>query len=167
MRVYLVRHAEAVDRIGTMPDSARYLAARGRASFREAAARFRGTGATPDFLFTSPCIRAVQTAEILSEAIRYEGTVIVAPQLSPGFDVDGLNAILDECPGAREVALVGHEPDFGRVLTLLLSLKSPYALRKGAIAALDVPDSGKRAHAGFAWLLEGEKRISEVSGLSG
>lgn len=167
MRVYLVRHAEAVDRIGTMPDSARYLAARGRASFREAAARFRGTGATPDFLFTSPCIRAVQTAEILSEAIRYEGTVIVAPQLSPGFDVDGLNTVLDECPGAREVALVGHEPDFGRLLTLLLDLKTAYAMRKGAIAAVDVPDSGNRSRGTFVWLLAGENRIWEISGLSG
>jgi len=167
MRVYLVRHAESVDRVGTMPDSARYLTARGRASFREAAARFRETGATPAFVLTSPYVRAVQTAEILSEAIRYDGTVIVAPQLAPGFDVDGLNAVLDECPGAREVALVGHEPDLGRVLTLLLSLKTAYAMRKGAIAALDVTDSGSRFRAAFAWLLEREKRISEVSGLSG
>jgi phosphohistidine phosphatase len=167
MRVYLVRHAESVDRVGMMPDSARYLTARGRASFRAVAARFRETGAAPAFVLTSPCVRAVQTAEILSEAVRYEGTVIVAPQLAPGFDTDGLNAILDECPGAREVALVGHEPDFGRVLTSLLSLKTPYAMRKGAIAALDVPDSGNRLRAGFAWLLDGEKRISEVSGFSG
>ena len=167
MRIYLVRHADSVDRIVTMPDSARYLTARGRASFRETAARFRETGATPAFLFASPCVRAVQTAEILSETIRYEGTVIVAPQLSPGFDPDGLNAVLDECAGAREVALVGHEPDLGRLLTLLLSLKTAFAMRKGAIAAVDVPDSGNRLRGAFAWLLEGEKRISEVSGLSG
>lgn len=167
MRVYLVRHAEAVDRIGTMPDSARYLTARGRASFRETALRFRETGATPAFLFTSPCVRAVQTAEILAEAIRYEGTVIVAPQLSPGFAADGLNAILDECPGAPETALVGHEPDLGRLLALLLSLKTAYAMRKGAIAAVDVPDSGDRSRGALAWLLEGERRISEIPGSSG
>jgi phosphohistidine phosphatase len=115
---------------------------------------------------TSPCVRAVQTTEILSEAVRYEGTVVVAPQLAPGFDVDGLNAVLDECTGAGEVALIGHEPDLGRVLTLLLSLTTPYAMRKGAIAAVDVPDSGNRIRGTFAWLLEGEKRISEISGLS-
>lgn len=167
MRVYLVRHAESIDRIGTMPDSARYLTARGRAAFRETAARFRETGATPAFLFASPCVRAVQTAEILSETVRYDGAVIVAPQLAPGFDMDGLNAVLDECAGAREVALVGHEPDLGRVLTLLLSLKTPYAMRKGAIAAVDVPDSGNRSRGAFGWLLEGGKRVSEVSDLSG
>jgi phosphohistidine phosphatase len=167
MRVYLVRHAESVDRIGTMPDSVRYLTARGRAAFRETAARFRETGAAPAILFTSPCVRAVQTAEILSEAVRYEGTVIVAPQLAPGFDLDGLNAVLDECPGSGEVALIGHEPDLGRVLTLLLSLKTAYSMRKGAIAALDVPDSGNRSRGSFTWLLDGERRISEVSELAG
>src|SRR5512139_3032026 len=167
MRVYLVRHADSVDRIVTMPDSARYLTALGRASFRETAARFRETGATPAFLFASPCVRAVQTAEILSEAVRYDGAVIVAPQLAPGFDVDGLNAILSECPGSREVALVGHEPDLGRVLTQLLSLKTAYGMRKGAIAAVDVPDSATRTLGAFVWLLAGGKMVSEVSELSG
>jgi phosphohistidine phosphatase len=167
MRVYLVRHAESVDRIGTMPDSVRYLTARGRSSFREIASRFRETGATPALLFTSPCVRAVQTAEILSEAIRYDGAVIVAPQLAPGFDPDGLDAILSECPGSGEVALVGHEPDLGRLLTLLLSLKTAYAMRKGAIAAVDLPDSGDRSRGAFAWLLEGGKRVSEASELTG
>ena len=167
MRIYLVRHAEAVDRIGTMPDSARYLTARGRVSFRETALRFRESGAAPSFLFTSPCVRAVQTAEILSEAVRYEGTVIVAPQLSPGFDLDGLNAVLSECPGAPEVALIGHEPDLGRLLTLLLSLSAACPMRKGAIAAVDVQDAGNRSRGVFAWLLDGGKRISEIPGLSG
>ncbi|HEX9205048.1 MAG TPA: histidine phosphatase family protein [Candidatus Deferrimicrobiaceae bacterium] len=167
MRIYLVRHAESVDRVGMMPDSARYLTARGRASFREAAARFREAGATPAFLLTSPFVRAVQTAEILAEAVRYDGTVIVAPQLAPGFDLGGLNAVLDGCPGGMEVALVGHEPDMGRVLTQLLSLPASYGMRKGAIAALDVPEAGNRLRARFAWLLEGEKRITEVSALSG
>lgn len=167
MRVYLVRHAESIDRIGTMPDSARYLTARGRASFREAAARFREAGAAPSYILTSPFVRAVQTAEILSEAVRYEGTVIVAPQLAPGFDRYGLDALLDECPGAPEVALVGHEPDLGRLLAGLLSLAAPYGMRKGAVAAVDVPDSGTRLRGAFAWILTEGTRIASLPGLPG
>jgi len=167
MRIYLVRHADSVDRIGTMPDAARYLSARGRVSFREMAARFRETGARPVHIFTSPLLRAVQTAEILSEAIRYEGAVVVAPQLSPGFDEEGLDAVLDECPGADQVALVGHEPDLGRVLTRMLSLPRDLPMRKGAIAALDLPETGERRRAGFVWLLDGGNRIADLSGLSG
>lgn len=162
MRVYLVRHAESVDRIGTMPDSARYLTARGRASFRENAARFREAGAVPAHLFTSPLVRAVQTAEILSETLRFDGPVVVAPQLAPGFDLEGLDTILSECPGVTEVALIGHEPDLGRVLTQLLGRKTAIGMRKGAIAAVDVFDSGTRTRGTFAWLLEGGKTLSEI-----
>jgi phosphohistidine phosphatase len=167
MRIYLVRHAEAIDRAGTMPDAARYLTARGRVSFRGVAARFREAGARPLHIFTSPLVRAVQTAEILSEGLRHEGAVIVAPQLSPGFDEEGLNVILDECPGADQVALVGHEPDLGRIVTRMLSLPRACALAKGAVAALDVADAGSRLRAEFSWLLTGERRIEELSDLSG
>ena len=161
MRIYLVRHAESVDRIPGMHDAARYLSAGGRASFREMARRFRDAGGRPTRIFTSPFVRAVQTAEILSEALQYVGEVAAAPQLVPGFDVDGLNAVLDVCSGAKEVALVGHEPDLGRVLTSLLSLKTPYAMRKGDIAALDLPIAGDPLRPKLAWLLTGDRRIED------
>lgn len=166
MRIYLVRHAESVDRVPGMPDSARCLSARGRVSFREMARRFRETGALPTRIFTSPFVRAVQTAEILSEALRYDGEVAVAPQLSPGFDMEGLNVVLDGFSGEREIAFIGHEPDLGDILTRLLSLPRGYAMRKGSIAALDLPDTGNRLRAGFSWLLVGDRRIEDPAMLT-
>jgi phosphohistidine phosphatase len=161
MRIYLVRHAESVDRVPGMPDAARYLSARGRVSFREMARRFREAGALPSRMFTSPFVRAVQTAEILSETLQYDAEVAVALQLAPGFDVEGLNVVLDGFPGEREIAFVGHEPDLGDILTRLLSLPRGYAMRKGSIAALDLPDTGNRVRADFAWLLAGDRRIED------
>jgi phosphohistidine phosphatase len=161
MRIYLVRHAESVDRVPGMPDAARFLSARGRVSFREMARRFREAGALPTRMFTSPFVRAVQTAEILSETLQYDAEVAVALQLAPGFDVEGLNAVLDGFPGEREIAFVGHEPDLGDILTRLLSLPRRYAMRKGSIAALDLPDTGNRVRADFAWLLAGDRRIED------
>jgi len=161
MRIYLVRHAESVDRLPGMPDDARFLSARGRVSFREMARRFREAGALPTRMFTSPFVRAVQTAEILSETLQYDAEVAVALQLAPGFDVEGLNVVLDAFPGEREIVFVGHEPDLGDILTRLLSLPRRYAMRKGSIAALDLPDTGNRARADFAWLLAGDRRIED------
>ena len=161
MRIYLVRHSEAVDRVPPMPDAARSLSARGRVSFREMARRFRDAGGRPTRIVTSPFIRAVQTAEILSETVRYVGDVVVDPRLSPGFDVAGLRSVLDDCPSEREIAFVGHEPDLGDILTRLLSLSQGYAMRKGAIAALDLPIPGGTPRAGLAWLLTGERRIED------
>ena len=161
MRIYLVRHSEAVDRVPPMPDAARYLSARGRVSFREMARRFRDAGGLPTRILTSPFVRAVQTAEILSEAVRYDGEIVLDPRLSPGFDVAELSAVLDGCPLEREIAFVGHEPDLGGILTRLLSLPQGYAMRKGAIAALDLPIAGDPLRAGLAWLLTGDRRIED------
>jgi phosphohistidine phosphatase len=161
MRIYLVRHAESVDRVPGMPDAARYLSTRGRVSFREMARRFREAGALPTRMFTSPFVRAVQTAEILSETLQYDAEVAVALQLAPGFDVEGLNVVLNGFPGEREIAFVGHAPDLGDILTRLLSLPQRYAMRKGSIAALDLPDTGNRVRADFAWLLAGDRRIED------
>jgi phosphohistidine phosphatase len=161
MRIYLVRHSEAVDRVPPMSDATRYLSARGRVSFREMARRFRDAGGLPTRMFTSPLIRAVQTAEILSETLRYDGDVVVDPRLSPGFDLAKLNSVLDDCPSEREIAFVGHEPDLGDILTRLLSLSQGYAMRKGAIAALDLPIAGNPLRPKLAWLLTGDRRIED------
>lgn len=166
MRIHLVRHSEAVDRIPSMPDASRYLSARGRMAFREMARRFRDAGGRPGRILTSPCIRAVQTAEILSETLGYDGEVVVDLRLSPGFDVEKLGAALEECPGETEIAFVGHEPDLGGILTRLLSLPRAYPMRKGAIAALDLPIAGSPLRAGFAWLLSGDRRIDDPADLS-
>jgi phosphohistidine phosphatase len=149
-----------------MPDAARYLSARGRVSFREMALRFREAGGFPTRILTSPFVRAVQTAEILSEALRYEGDIVLDPRLSPGFDVAMLNAVLDDYPGEREIALVGHEPDLGGILTRLLSLPRRYAMRKGDIAALDLSIPGDPLRARLAWLLTVDRTIEDPAMLS-
>jgi phosphohistidine phosphatase len=166
MRIYLVRHSDAVDRVPPMPDAARYLSSRGRVSFREMARRFRDAGGLPTRIFTSPLVRAVQTAEILSETLRYEGDVIPDPRLSPGFDVAKLGSVLDDYPSEREIVLVGHEPDLGDIVTHLLSLPQRYAMRKGDIAALDFPTAGDPLRADLAWLLTGDRRIEDPAMLA-
>jgi len=166
MRIYLVRHSEAVDRVPPMPDAARYLSARGRVSFREMALRFRDAGGHPTRIFTSPLLRAVQTAEILSETLRYNGDILPDPRLSPGFDVEKLASVLDDCRSEREVAFVGHEPDLGDILTRLLSLPQGYAMRKGDIAALDLTPPGEPLGVDLAWLLTGDRRIEDPAMLA-
>jgi len=161
MRICLVRHSEAVDRVPPMQDAARYLTARGRVSFREMARRFRDAGGMPTRIFTSPLVRAVQTAEILSETLRYEGEIVLDPRLSPGFDVAKLASVLDDLPSEKEIAFVGHEPDLGDILTRLLSLPQGYAMRKGDIAALDLTTPAEPLRVDLAWLLTGDRRIED------
>lgn len=159
MRIYLVRHSEAVESLPSLPDVARYLSARGRVSFREMARRFRDAGGLPTRIFTSPLVRAVQTAEILSETVRYKGEIVPDPRLAPGFGVAQLASVLNDCPTEREIAFVGHEPDLGVILTRLLSLPQGYAMRTGAIAGLNLTHAGDPLRADLLWFLTGDRRI--------
>ena len=73
-------------------------------------------GVEPSLILTSPLIRAVQTAEILAETLGYIGPLLVREELGPGFDMQKLQALLNEFQSADEVVLVGHEPDLSGLI---------------------------------------------------
>lgn len=167
MKLYLVRHAEAIERSGTMPDSSRYLTTNGRLSFRKIARRVRKAGIAPDVVFTSPLLRAVQTAEILAERLKYDGEVIVAKELSPGFDHRALRALLAEAGNPAEAAFVGHEPDLGDLAATLLALPGGFPLRKGAVLALDLEIGVPKGSAKFLWRTDGKGTVTRLADAAG
>jgi phosphohistidine phosphatase len=162
MRLYIVRHAEAIERGGTVPESHRYLTPKGRDYFRKTSRQMIRKGAIPDCILSSPLIRAVQTADILAEEIGFRGPLIVTDKLAPGFGRAGLRVILSKCADAKEVALVGHEPDLGDLVTSLLSLKEPYTLKKGEAVALNLPGGGALSPADFLWSAAGKKIVRKA-----
>jgi len=152
VKLYLVRHAEAIERSATTPDGSRYLTTKGRLSFRKIARRVRKAGAAPDVIFTSPLLRSVQTAEILSERLKHKGAVVVAKELSPGFDIRSLRALLVDAGNPMEAAFVGHEPDLGGIAAALLSVPGAFPLRKGAVVALEADKVVPKGTAKFLWM---------------
>jgi phosphohistidine phosphatase len=152
VKLYLVRHAEAIERSATMPDAARYLTPKGRVAFRKIARRVREAGIAPDVIFTSPLLRSVQTAEILAERLKHEGPVVVVKELSPGFDDRALRSLLADAGNPAEAAFVGHEPDLGDLAATLLSLRGDFPLRKGAVLALEVETGVPKGAAKFLWM---------------
>ncbi|HJV64994.1 MAG TPA: histidine phosphatase family protein [Geomonas sp.] len=154
MIIHIVRHAEAVDRSEDIPEEHRYLTPRGRNRFRKAAKALRKTGAAPDVILTSPLVRAVQTADLLAEALRYKGELLVAPLLSPGFRPQKLDRLLKLYPDAKELVLVGHEPDLGIVVGRLVAAEASCSLKKGAIVSLEKA-AGNGGEAGFVQMVSG------------
>jgi phosphohistidine phosphatase len=167
MKLYLVRHAEAIERSGTTPDAFRYLTTKGRLAFRKIARRVRKDGMAPDVIFTSPLLRAVQTAEILAEHLKHEGPVVVARELSQGFDLRVLGLLLADAGNPREAAFVGHEPDLGEVAASMLSLPGGFPLRKGAVVALEVEKSVRKGTAKFLWRTDGKGTVTRLAEASG
>ena len=166
MNLYLVRHAEAIERSGTTPDASRYLTTKGRLAFRKVARRVRRGRIAPDVIFTSPLLRAVQTAEILAERLKYQGDVFVANELSPGFDLRALRFLLARTGDPREVALVGHEPDLGTLAAMLLDVPGGFPLRKGAVLAMEADGSARKGSAKFLWMEDVKGTATRLPGAS-
>lgn len=155
MKLYLVRHAEAIERSSTTPDASRYLTTKGRLSFRKIARRVRKSGIAPVVIFTSPLLRSVQTAEILAERLKHKGEVVVARELSPGFDLRALRALLAGAGNPEEAAFVGHEPDLGGIAATLMSAPGGFPLRKGAVVALEAGKGVMKGTAELLWMEDG------------
>jgi phosphohistidine phosphatase len=167
VKLYLVRHAEAIERSGTTPDASRYLTTKGRLAFRKIARRVRKAGIAPAVIFTSPLLRAVQTAEILAERLKHQGQVAVARELSPGFDLRALRSLLVGAGSPEEAAFVGHEPDLGLLAAALLSLPRGVPLRKGAVVALEVERSARKGTAKFLWRTDGTGTVTRLAETTG
>ena len=135
----------------------RYLTQEGRAFFRKTARTLSRNGLTPDLILTSPLVRAVQTADILAEALRYEGSLQVADGLEPGCGMKGIASLLGRFRDVGEVVMVGHEPDLGDAVGGLLGLKSPCALKKGRALALLLNSADLRSQGKFLWIAGGKK----------
>ena len=157
MVIHLVRHAEAIERAPEIPEEQRYLTQRGRKRFRKVARSLRKSGIKPDVILTSPLVRAVQTAEILAQALKFKGDLVVSALLAHGFLPEELDELLQGFPEARVIALVGHEPEFGEVARTLLGVASTCTLQKGATITFK-KEAGKKG-ADFRQLVEGDATI--------
>jgi phosphohistidine phosphatase len=144
MIIHIVRHAEAVERTPEIPEEHRFLTPRGRNRFRRIAARLKKSGIDPDVILTSPLIRAVQTAEILAQALKFKGELVVTALLAHGFLPEELNVFLAGFPKAKEIALVGHEPALGNLARTLLAADFTCTLEKGVTISFKSKHDGER-----------------------
>lgn len=138
MKVHFIRHAQAIDRSTDLPDELRNLTCRGRKRFRKVAATFKKSDISPDIIVTSPKIRAIQTAEILSETIRFSGELKVLPELAENPGMATLGTILNNNSMAGDIVIVGHEPWLGELIGKLLRIRSIPYLPKGCVVSLKI-----------------------------
>jgi phosphohistidine phosphatase len=143
MIVVLMRHAHAIESSPGVADADRWLTGKGRKVARKMAAWLAKPKRRPLAIWTSPLVRAVQTAEVLAGACELADSVSVCTELSPGRDPGDLLRVLAAHQGPAPVALVGHEPSLSLVATSLLSDPSWTGFRKGGVLAVEWSGSGK------------------------
>jgi phosphohistidine phosphatase len=138
VELYLLRHADAGDPQAWKGDDAeRPLSGKGRKQARRTGRWLADLGRKPDVILTSPKARALQTATIVAASLGVKPKI--EKRLGGPLDDEVLRDLLDGAGhDARRVMLVGHDPDFSSMASSLSG--GPIALRKGALARIDLTD---------------------------
>ena len=122
MKVFLVRHGDADAEVPEgLGDEARALTVKSRQVLASHFAALAEHMAGIDLLLTSPLVRAVQTAQILSLILKHEGLLHAHRSLVPEMPVGAIESVLRQKSG-QGVALVGHEPSMGAMAAHLLGI---------------------------------------------
>ncbi len=158
MNLYLLRHGLAVERaeFDYANDAARPLTPKGRRQLRLVGAGLRAMGLRFDAIFSSPLLRARQTAEIVAAGLKLKKRLAVADELKPGGSVHKLvKSIRGLKPVPENVLLVGHEPDFSEWISLFVtgSGDGGFVLKKGGLAKLELERLRAGKCALLAWLV--------------
>jgi phosphohistidine phosphatase len=120
--LYIMRHGLAAARQVTtvMDDAKRPLTVEGKQKMREIASGLVRAGMEADWIVSSPLVRAVETAEIVADALGSKPPLDCCEALSPGSAPEALITFLAKRPNRRHVLVVGHEPDLGELAARLV-----------------------------------------------
>lgn len=142
MRLYLLRHGTAEETPPGLSDNARALTPGGVDDVRALGRELARRGETLDAILCSSLVRAVQTAQIISEAIGFRGPLRVLADLIPGgHPIDAVE--LARTSGVESVLLVGHEPQMSAMSAYALGRPDAAPFQPGMLLAVDLPESGK------------------------
>jgi phosphohistidine phosphatase len=146
----LLRHGIAEERAPDRLDAARALTAAGRLRTGAVLERLVAQGLGCERLFSSPLVRARQTAA-LAVAAGLAPTLELAPGLAPDGDPWPL---LHWPAGVRRLALVGHEPDLGTLAAGLIGAPAGcLVLKKAGIALVQITAASPRPRGRLRLLL--------------
>lgn len=152
MQVLLVRHAEAVDMRSARTDYERSLTDGGRRTMSEVGEALVKMGLGYSCIYTSPLVRAVQTAEILAATQPgFDGPVEVLAALSTeeGTTAQAL-APLDHAGDDDLIVMVSHMPKVGVLAGHLAQLLNAPSFGTAAVCSLRI-EAGKGR---FEWMLD-------------
>lgn len=150
--LYVQRHGVAEDS-SPLGDSERELTDEGRLKLQLILSAAKRAGAKPDLILCSPYVRAEQTAELAAQALEVTEEPEAEGFLLPFSDV---LATWEEIRALREfssVLLVGHNPHLSELVSALLSSPGAVAMKKGAIACLEINPASPSPSGSLVWLL--------------
>lgn len=144
MKLFLVRHGDANAEFPEgLRDDARALTSRARTQVASHFSSLAKRMPEVELVLTSPLVRAVQTAQILSTVLKHEGLLKVHRALLPDMPVGAMETLIHEHAG-ENIALVGHQPSVGAVAAHLLGLQAfPKPVQPGTVIGLEMAEDAE------------------------
>ncbi len=130
-QLWFLRHGEAEPH-GARPDSARRLTERGEAQAVAAGRALAALGCSVTHIVTSPKVRGRDTARLAAPPLGVEPVEHRA--LASGFDRDDASELLHALGADERLLVVGHDPDFSRVVHDLTGARVDF--KKGGVAGV-------------------------------
>lgn len=156
MQLYVVRHGIAIDREDpkSPSDPERYLTPEGLKKTREVAQGFASLKISPNVFLSSPYVRAMQTAEIFAEALKFSKSKIKQTDvLLPGAEPSVFFRELLRTSRSEESAICfGHAPHLDELIAFALGAKKDLTQLKKAGAACLVLTRISPPAGSLAWL---------------
>ena len=141
MNVFVLRHGKAAPPSMRVPsDHDRPLTALGRRELAKTGRALRRMGIRPDTLASSPLLRAVQTAEVVSKYVGADMEIWddLKPETDPNQTLDAIRST-----GSDSIMVVGHEPHLTNLISHMISGRDAYmSLKKGGLACVRLPVLG-------------------------
>lgn len=132
MKLYLLRHAHAED--GSGDDHTRRLTDEGVHYSTLLGRLLKKLEVQPKHIYTSPRVRALQTAEIVAKALNVQ--VEKREEVNFGFNIPAIETLIKGLSPNDEVMFVGHEPFFSSAVHDLTGGRAE--MKKCGIARIDL-----------------------------
>jgi phosphohistidine phosphatase len=133
MKLYFLRHAEAEDG-KDLDDHDRRLTTNGIERTSAAAKVMTKLDIVPLFIYSSPRVRARQTADIVAQHLGMG--VDVREEVDFTFSLKAVEKLIAELKPEDDVMFVGHEPSFSATIGALTG--ASVEMKKGGLARVDV-----------------------------
>jgi phosphohistidine phosphatase len=137
-QLWLLRHGEAVPH-ESKPDEERELTPRGERQSEVAGQAIARLGMEFAACYTSPLVRALDTAKLACGALNVEPES--RDVLGKGFDADAARELLLEHEPDARVLVVGHNPSFEQVVYDLTGARVD--LKKGGLVGVRLDGAGE------------------------
>lgn len=149
MRLYFLRHGIAQEPTFGLRDTQRALVPEGLQKIETLAGRLSAFDVKPSIIYSSPLVRAYQTAEIVAKHINAPMKIVTT--LAPGFNSRALQSLVDEHQADQDLMLVGHEPDMSSNISYLIG-GGNVIMKKGGLARIDL-NSQHPLYGSLVWLI--------------